>query len=172
MGGAGHLVKRFFGSVIPARPQAGRRRLGGGPAAPGEGELWRQMSRADPPPRGRRGPAGGDGARLRGHPSRPRGGAAARRRQDRCRAGHLGRVIATLSAKVGGRDQADAWSESRGFTANVGLYLRHPELGAARLELAGSDPLTVSWAREHHLPEDQWTVPVVIGEALKAADDD
>jgi hypothetical protein len=40
------------------------------------------------------------------------------------------------------------------------------------LSLAGSDALTVSWAREHHLPDDQWTVPAPIGAALKAADDD
>ena len=40
------------------------------------------------------------------------------------------------------------------------------------LALAGSDPLTVAWAREHHLPEDEWTVPTAVGEALKAADDD
>ena len=66
--------------------------------------------------------------------------------------GTYGRVIATLSAAVGGRDQAEAWSTTRGFTRNVGLYLRHPELGADQLALAGSDPLTVAWAREHHLP--------------------
>ena len=47
-----------------------------------------------------------------------------------------------------------------------------PELGADLLGMAGSAPLTVAWAAEHHLPADQWTVPVHIGEALKAADDD
>jgi hypothetical protein len=83
-----------------------------------------------------------------------------------------GRVIATLSAAVGGRDQAEAWSETRGFTRRVGLYLRHPELGADQLSLAGSDPLTVAWTREHHLPPDRWTVPAAVGEILKAADDD
>jgi HD domain len=86
--------------------------------------------------------------------------------------GTYGRVIATLSAGVGGRDQALAWSETRGFTRNVGLYLRHPELGGDQLELAGSDPLTVAWAREHHLPADRWTVPAELGQILKAADDD
>jgi hypothetical protein len=54
----------------------------------------------------------------------------------------------------------------------VGLYLRHPELGAEMLELAGSDPLTVTWAREHHLPRDRWTLPAPVADALKAADDD
>ena len=86
--------------------------------------------------------------------------------------GTYGRVIATLSAAVGGRDQAEAWSTTRGFTRNVGLYLRHPELGADQLALAGSDPLTVAWAREHHLPPEDWTVPRDVGEVLKAADDD
>jgi hypothetical protein len=86
--------------------------------------------------------------------------------------GTYGRVIATLSAAIGGRDQAEAWSETRGFTRRVGLYLRHPELGGDQLALAGSDPLTTAWAREHHLPPDRWTVPVPVGEVLKAADDD
>jgi hypothetical protein len=54
----------------------------------------------------------------------------------------------------------------------VGLYLLHPQLGADLLTLAGSDPLTVAWAKEHHLPPDQWTVDRAVGEALEAADDD
>jgi hypothetical protein len=83
-----------------------------------------------------------------------------------------GRVIATLSAGVAGRDQAEAWTETRGFTRRVGLYLRHPELGGDQLELAGSHRLTVAWTREHHLPAEQWTVPTPLGEILKAADDD
>ena len=40
------------------------------------------------------------------------------------------------------------------------------------LGIAGSAPLTVAWALEHHLPAEQWTVPLPVGEALKAADDD
>ena len=56
--------------------------------------------------------------------------------------------------------------------ATSGLYLRHPELGADQLALAGSDPLTVAWAREHHLPAERWTVPADLGEILKTADDD
>ena len=83
-----------------------------------------------------------------------------------------GRVIATLTGAAGGRDMAAAWSQGRGFTRRVGLYLRHPDLGADMLALAGSDPLTVTWAREHHLPPERWTVPRPLAEALKAADDD
>jgi hypothetical protein len=82
------------------------------------------------------------------------------------------RVLATLAAAVAGRDMAGPWSERRGFTRRVGLYLRHPELGADLLAIAGSDALTVAWAREHHLPAAEWSVPSDIGAALKAADDD
>ena len=40
------------------------------------------------------------------------------------------------------------------------------------LAMAESDPLTVAWAREHHLPAEQWTVPASVGPVLKEADDD
>ena len=50
--------------------------------------------------------------------------------------------------------------------------MEHPRLGADLLGMAGSAPLTVAWAAEHHLPPEDWTVPRPIGEALKAADDD
>jgi hypothetical protein len=83
-----------------------------------------------------------------------------------------GRVIATLSAKVAGHDMSLQWSQTRGFVRRVGLYLRHPELGGDLLAIAGSDPLTVAWTREHHLPAEHWTIPARLGEALKAADDD
>lgn len=83
-----------------------------------------------------------------------------------------GRVIATISGRVAGHEMAVAWSETRGFTRRVGLYLDHARLGGDLLGLAGSDPLTEAWAREHHLPEAEWTVPIHLGRALKAADDD
>lgn len=85
-----------------------------------------------------------------------------------------GRVAATLSGKLIGRDPdvIRSWCRAGGFTRRVGLYLRHPDLGADRLALVGSDPLTVAWTRQHHLPAEEWTVPVEIGEALCEADDD
>jgi hypothetical protein len=73
---------------------------------------------------------------------------------------------------VAGREHAAAWSETQGFTRRVGLYLEHPRLGGDLLELAGSEPVTSTWAREHHLPAEQWTIPADIGAALKDADDD
>lgn len=73
--------------------------------------------------------------------------------------GTFGRVAATL---VGHR-------RARGRLAT---YLRHDAIGAELLTAAGSDPVTVAWAREHHLPPQRWTVPQEIAKALKAADDD
>jgi hypothetical protein len=54
----------------------------------------------------------------------------------------------------------------------VGLYLQHPKLGGDLLGIAGSDPLTEAWAREHHLHPDDWTLPPHVAQALKDADDD
>ena len=86
--------------------------------------------------------------------------------------GTYGRVVATLSAKAAGRSMASTWRKQRGYARKVGLYLEHDQIGADLLELAGSDPLTVAWAREHHLPESEWTLDPHLAGALKAADDD
>jgi hypothetical protein len=168
----GHLARRFAGSLSPIGPNAEASAWAESKLLASEIELWRRMSNAD-----RRHSI--DVAHrvidLLGNPvERPVVAAALLHDVGKIDAGlnTYGRVAATLSAKVAGRDFAIAWSETRGFTRRVGLYLRHDELGADRLELAGSDPLTVSWAREHHWPPERWTVPRTIGDALKAADDD
>ena len=139
---------------------------------PGEVDVWRRMSRSD------RRHAAGVARRVEralGHEAtRPILAAALLHDCGKVVAGlgTYGRVVATLSAKVAGREHAVAWRETRGFTRRVGLYLEHPELGADLLGMAGSAPVTVAWTREHHLPEDQWTVAVDVGRVLKAADDD
>lgn len=169
---AAHLLRRFAGSVVPVGPSAADEAWGREHLLVGELDVWRRMSRVD-----RRHACGvarrvetalGDSA------TRPVLAAALLHDCGKVVAGlgTYGRVIATLSAAVAGREQATAWSETRGFTRRVGLYLEHPRLGADLLGMAGSAPLTVSWAREHHLPAEQWSVPVAIGTVLKAADDD
>ncbi len=80
--------------------------------------------------------------------------------------GTLSRVPATLVGALVGRSRASQWK------GRVGAYLDHPARGAARLRSAGSDPLTVTWALEHHLPPSAWSVPADVGAALSAADDD
>lgn len=84
----------------------------------------------------------------------------------------FGRVMATLLRGWLGHERVAAWTEGRGVARRVGLYVEHPRLGGDLLELAGSDPLTVTWTREHHLPPDAWQVPEPVGQLLKAADDD
>jgi hypothetical protein len=139
---------------------------------PGEHELWRRMSRAD------RRHAAGVARRveraLGAEATRPVLAAALLHDVGKVASGlgTYGRVVATLAGAAAGRDSALGWSKARGVTRRVGLYLRHPELGAEMLGLAGSDTLTVTWAREHHLPEDRWTLPAPVAHALKAADDD
>lgn len=172
MSGAAHLVKRFFGSLVPLdAPRADRGWIAEN-LIEGEQEIWRSMSRAD------RRHAAGVARRVEralGHEAtRPVLAAALLHDCGKTVAGlgTYGRVIATLSAKVAGAEQAVAWRETRGFTRRVGLYVLHPELGADLLGMAGSAPLTVAWAAEHHLPPERWTVPTAIGTALKEADDD
>jgi len=80
--------------------------------------------------------------------------------------GPFGRVLATVVGAAVGHRRARHW---RG---PIGRYLAHPELGAELLADAGSDELTVAWAREHHRPPSGWTVPRGVADALKAADDD
>ncbi len=81
--------------------------------------------------------------------------------------GTLARVPATVVGMVYGQRRAAATLGGR-----VGAYLDHPARGAVRLQAAGSDPVTVAWAGEHHLPPAQWTVPRDVGTVLAAADDD
>ena len=85
--------------------------------------------------------------------------------------GTYGRVVATLSGWVGGHDMAASWADTRGFTRKVGLYLQYGELGADLLQLEGSDARVVAWAAEHHLPEEDWSVPAAAGRLLADADD-
>jgi len=172
MAGAGHLAKRFFGSLVPLGESKEDRAWVNEALLPGELEIWQRMSRQD------RRHAAGVARRVEralGHEAtRPIIAAALLHDCGKCvsHLGTTGRVIATVSAKVAGHDMAAAWSETTGFTRRVGLYLEHPRLGADLLGMAGSAPLTVAWAAEHHLPCEDWTVPVEIGQILKDADDD
>jgi HD domain len=86
--------------------------------------------------------------------------------------GPVGRAAATVAGMVGGRDAARRWRARDGLVGRVGRYLCHDEIGAELLAGAGSDALTIAWAREHHLPSERWTVAAEVGAVLKAADDD
>ena len=140
--------------------------------APGEEKLWLRMSGPD-----RRHAAGvaRDVERALGHEAtRPVLAAALLHDVGKIESGlrTYGRVIATLCGMIVGRDQAREWMRSTGFTRRVGMDLLHPELGGDLLAMAGSDPLTVAWTREHHKPQDQWTVDAHVARVLKDCDDD
>ncbi len=90
------------------------------------------------------------------------------------RLGVYGRVVATVSGAVAGREHAEAWSESSGFTRRVGVYLRHAELGADRIRIAGEPEEAAVWAASHHDPS-TWPdlpIPADVVTALDAADND
>lgn len=170
----GHLVSRFFGSLRPGGPRAADDQWATAQLLPEEIEVWRTMW--NPDRRHAVGVARRVERSLGDEATRPILAAALLHDCGKTVSGlhTYGRVIATISGKVVRNDPETLrdWSKVRGFTRKVGLYLRHAELGGDLLELAGSDGLTVAWTREHHLPEEEWTVPVELGEALKAADDD
>jgi hypothetical protein len=135
--------------------------------------LWQQMSNADR--RHATGVARKVEARLGGDASRPVMAAALLHDSGKVTAGigTFGRVGATLAAGAFGRHRAQDWSRGRRrVIRRVGLYLLHPELGGDLLTRAGSDPLTIAWAREHHRPAPTWTLPSHLANALKEADDD
>jgi hypothetical protein len=169
---AGHLVRRFFGSLWPGGPPASEEAWARSHLLETEARLWARLSGAD---RRHAAAVARRVERALGHEAtRPVLAAALLHDAGKIESGlgTYGRVVATLSAAVAGRDMADTWRKQRGFTRKVGLYLQHDRVGGDLLELGGSHPLTVAWTREHHQPEDQWTVPRELGEALKAADDD
>ncbi len=170
----GHLIKRFVATAIPLGPRAANSSWAESHLLGDEVLLWRQMKRAD-----RRHACGvarrveralGDVA------TRPVVAAALLHDVGKIDAnfGAYRRVVATVSGLAVRNDPSDIddWARSRGLTRRVGLYLQHPAIGGDLLGVAGSDPLTEAWAREHHLPEDQWTVASDIARALKHADDD
>ena len=166
-----HLARRFVGSlrrgdVAPADAAWVRDRL-----LDGEADLWKRMSDADR--RHAVGVARKVDEVLEGAP-RPVLAAALLHDVGKVTSG-LGtwaRVAATLFGAVTPTASHGRWASRGGSLGRLGRYLRHPDEGAALLSTAGSDPLTVAWAAEHHRPPVRWTVEASIAEALWGADDD
>lgn len=85
--------------------------------------------------------------------------------------GTPGRVAATLFGVAVGRRRTSRWLEWRGPVGRMARYRHHDERGAQMLEAAGSAPLVVAWAREHHLEADQRSIEVHLAAALRRADE-
>ncbi len=172
MASTGHLVKRFVFSLRPGGPSATDTEWILQQLLPSEVPLWARMS----------GPDRRHAAAVARRVERALGVEATRpvlaaallhdlgKTESALRT--YGRVVATLSAKLAGPEAATIWRQQRGIARKVGLYMHHDRLGGDLLEMAGSDPLTVTWAREHHQDESSWTLAPHITAALKAADDD
>jgi len=173
----GHLTRRFFGALSRRPPPESEREWAASVLGAPAYELWARMPNHDQ--RHSLGVAREVEAQLAGTPYEgdPRWLAAALLHDVGKLDSHLGvygRVAATVSATVAGRDMADAWSERSGFTRRVGLYLRHPELGADRIRIVGGPEEAARWAAAHHTP-DGWGptgIPDVVVVALVTADDD
>lgn len=163
---AGHLVRRFLGSLKPGGPPPADEAWARDVLLAGERPLWARMS--GPDRRHAVGVARRAEAALGPRATRPVVAAALLHDVGKVEAGlgTFARVGATLLAGVVGRERLCH------RPGRIGRYLRHDVLGAELLAAAGSDPLTRTWAREHHLPEARWTVDREVGAALKAADDD
>lgn len=172
MAGAAHLARRFLGSLSPLPLSATDDAWARANLLPAEAVLWGRMPRVD------RKHAVGVARRVEAAlgADAERAVLAAALLHDvgkiDAELGTLGRVFATLVGGFADRDQIRAWQRQRGLTRRIGLYLRHDAVGGDLLELAGADPLTVAWAREHHLREERWSIPVRVGSVLRDADDD
>jgi hypothetical protein len=174
-----HLSTRFFAALLPRGPARADEIWVMTHLLEGERELWQRMSGPD-----RRHAVGvaRDTIRLLGADQARREVIAAALLHDvgkvESRFGTFARVGVTFAALAVGRPRLRRWAGDPPLSgrpsrrARVGLYLTHDRLGADLLERAGSQALTVSWAAEHHLAPERWTVDATIGAALKAADGD
>lgn len=162
---AAHLARRFFGALDPRGPSASEEADVIGLLGTGERALWARMS--GPDRRHAMGVVRRVQASLGDRATGPVVAAALLHDVGKVDSGlgTLARVPATVLGLMA-RDRAAAGQ------GRLARYLRHDAIGADLLEAAGADPLTIRWAREHHLAAARWTVPPDVGAALKAADDD
>jgi hypothetical protein len=174
---ASHLSRRFVTSLGPAAPRADDDAWVRGVMRPGEYALWSRLPNHDRrhsivvARRVQRTLAGTP------HADDDQWLAAALLHDVGkldARLGVFARVGATVAGAAAGHDMADLWSEKRGITRRVGLYLRHPELGAQQIRFAGGHDSAARWAAAHHDPStwDATGIPGPVVDALHAADDD
>ena len=158
-----HLVKRFLGSLRPGGPSPADDTWARSFLLPSESALWSRMS--NPDRRHSVGVARETVRMLCDSAERPVVAAALLHDVGKVKSGlgTFSRAGATVLGATLGRGR---------FHGRIGDYLRHDELGAQMLEVAGSDPVTVTWAREHHLPPARWSLDRRVADALKSADDD
>ena len=88
--------------------------------------------------------------------------------------GVFARVATTLARGALGHERTDRWIDRHGWRLHCARYLRHDELGAARIRAAGGPEAVARWAAAHH-DRSHWVgtgIPPEVVAALDAADDD
>lgn len=158
-----HLAGRFLGALDPRGPSPADEGWALDRLLPGEAALWLRMS--GPDRRHAVGVARAAVGALGPAADRPVAAAALLHDVGKVESGFgtFARVPVTLLGLLGGRDR---------WRGRIGAYLRHDAIGADLLRGASADVRTVTWAAEHHLPPDEWTLPLPIASALRAADGD
>jgi hypothetical protein len=173
------LAGRFFSALVPFGPTPSDESWARDQLSDGEQALWHRMS--GPDRRHAIGVARHTIGLLDPDQARPEVIAAALLHdvgKVEASFGTLARVWITLAALAVGRTRVLRWAgepsegDRPSARARVGLYLTHDRLGAQLLEDAGSRTFTVSWAAEHHLPPEQWTIDAALCGVLKDADGD
>ena len=167
-----HLVKRFLGAIRPGPPSPNDERWAEAQLSVGELALWHQMN--NPDRRHAVAVARAVQEQLGPEATKPVMAAALLHDVGKVQCGYRtpARVLATMVWAVVPEERADAWLD-RGFPhRGLAEYRLHPAIGERLLIAAGADPLTSSWAADHHKPAARWRVPLPIGEVLKACDDD
>lgn len=160
---AAHLARRFVGSLRPGRPSPDDEAWVAATLNHGELGLWRRMSHAD---RRHAVVVARRVAEALGPEGATRAVLAAALLHD------VGKVVSDLGPFRRVAATLAAMSGTSRVPTSFRQYLAHDRLGADLLERAGSHPLAVAWAGEHHRPPERWSVPAPLGRALKAADDD
>lgn len=171
-----HLAERFFGALSSAGPEPYDERWALDYLLPSERGLWLRMSGPDRRHAVHVAREAVRGLARAGTPAeRPVIAAALLHDVGKVESGlgTFARVAATLAGMAGGRKRLSRSSPrpaKRRWAAGTRLYLAHDRIGGELLRAAGSDPFTVAWTEEHHLPPERWTIDRRLGEALKAAD--
>jgi hypothetical protein len=189
----GHLARRFVGALRPGGPSEADRAWVESVLEPEEYALWARQPGHD-----RRHTvevARGVEAALAGgpHAGDPRWPACALLHDIGKLASGLGvlnRVVATLAERATGgalsargmgavppttaAGAAKEPGDHRGLRRRIGLYVRHAEIGADMIRLAGGRAEVAHWAGAHHDPArlDPTLVPAPVVTALVAADTD
>lgn len=172
------MTKRFFGAIRPGPPSPEDEGWATAHLLPGEIDVWHQMNNPDRRHAVMVARAVAADPRLGAGQGIDREVVAAALLHDSgkvlCRFRTPSRVLATMVWAVASDHTADRWLNQRSgrYRHRLAQYRRHPDLGSALLRDGGSSPLTYQWAAQHHLPEDQWSVPIAVGRVLRDCDDD